>query len=98
MIVRPGLNSFSYTRCGLYPFGLILLSDMRYTSLFGMILRFEEYFRQAIPASWIFWLGLPHELLHYIPAKALGLSVILEPGLTLIQRDAPLWKTLIAYL
>ncbi len=49
-------------------------------------------------SSVVFWLSLPHELLHYIPARLLGLEAHIEPGRTLVKKSQQTWKRVVIAL
>jgi hypothetical protein len=46
----------------------------------------------SVPATWVFWFALPHEIWHYLAARALGLRASLVPGATLFERTVR-WKS-----
>jgi len=51
----------------------------------------------AVPATWIFWFALPHEVWHYLAARGLGLRAKLVPGATLFERTAR-WKSIVVLM
>jgi hypothetical protein len=46
----------------------------------------------------LFWLALPHELLHYIPARLLGMEAYIEPGVTRVEKTEQIWKDMLVTL
>jgi hypothetical protein len=57
-----------------------------------VIARSNHFMAASVPATWIFWFALPHEIWHYLAARALGLRASLVPGATLFPRTAR-WKS-----
>ena len=66
----------------------------RPVQLRGVIARSNHYVVARIPAAWIFWFAMPHEVWHFLAARALGLRTRLVPGLTLFEPTTR-WNSLI---
>lgn len=62
-----------------------------------VIARSNRFMLAAVPAGWIYWFALPHEVWHYLAARGLGLRARLAPGATLFERTAG-WKSLVVLL
>jgi hypothetical protein len=57
-----------------------------------VIIRSNQWLAERVPAAWIYWFALPHEIWHYVVARALGLRARIVPGVTLFE-PAPRWQT-----
>jgi hypothetical protein len=58
----------------------------------GLVARSNRFMIARLPASWIYLFALPHELCHYLAARALGLRAAIVPGTTIFE-PAARWKT-----
>jgi hypothetical protein len=62
-----------------------------------VIARSNHFMVASVPATWIFWFALPHEIWHYLAARALGLRTSLVPGATLFEPTSR-WKSLLVLM
>ena len=62
-----------------------------------VIARSNQFMVASVPAGWIFWFALPHEIWHYLTARGLGLRASLVPGATLFERTAR-WKSILVLM
>jgi hypothetical protein len=69
-----------------------LACPTRTLQLRHVVARSNHFMVASLPATWIFWFALPHEIWHYLAARALGLRARLVPGATLFERTAR-WKS-----
>ncbi len=58
----------------------------------GVLARSNHFLIARLPAAWIFWFALPHEIWHYLVARLLGLRARLVPGATLFDPTTR-WKS-----
>ena len=57
-----------------------------------LIIRSNRFLASRVPESWIFWFAFPHEVWHFLAARALGLRARIVPGVTLFEPSAR-WRT-----
>jgi hypothetical protein len=65
----------------------------RTAQLREVIARSNHFMIARMPASWIFWFAMPHEVWHYLAARALRLRTRLVPGMTLFEPTTR-WKSI----
>jgi hypothetical protein len=70
-----------------------LNSSTKTLQLRHVIARSNHFMVAALPSSWIFWYAWPHEIWHFLAARALGLRASLVPGATLFERTSR-WKSI----
>jgi hypothetical protein len=59
-----------------------------------LIIRSNQWLAARVPVAWIYWFAFPHEIWHYVVARALGLRARIVPGVTLFE-PAPRWPTVL---
>jgi hypothetical protein len=74
-----------------------LNSSTKTLQLRQVIARSNHFMLASVPATWIYWFALPHEIWHFLAARALGLHARLIPGATLFDRTAR-WKSVVVLM